>query len=100
MTLSDFQISFIWRKTSRLSENPKTKGKFLMTNEESHYKINETMDQLGEISMSYDLLLNDYLWTVMIGIYFFQEINGHYYLLYSGSTVRVLDMWKGKINEE
>jgi hypothetical protein len=79
----------------QLPENPKTKGKFLMMGEESYFKRNESLTQLGEVPISYDPVRKDYLGTVMVGIYFFQESNGQYYHLKSGGAIRVLEVWKG-----
>ena len=76
-------------------EKPKVKGKSVFSGEESYFKRNETMDQLGEVPISYEPVLKDYLGTVMLGIYFFQESNGQYYPLKSGGAVRVLKVWKG-----
>ncbi|MCH6236567.1 hypothetical protein [Cognataquiflexum rubidum] len=79
----------------QVPESPKAKGKFFISGEESHFKKDESLTLLGEVPMSYDPVLKDYLGTVMVGIYFFQESNGQYYPLKSGGAVRVLEVWKG-----
>jgi hypothetical protein len=80
----------------QMPERPKAKGKSFFSGEDNYYKKDEFLAQLGEISNPYDPVLKDYLGTVMVGIYFFQESNGKYYPLKSGGAVRVLEVWKGR----
>jgi hypothetical protein len=79
----------------QVPEKPNVKGKSFFSGEENYYKKDESLAQLGEVPISYDPVLKDYLGTVMVGVYFFQESNGKYYPLKSGGAVRVLEVWKG-----
>ncbi|MCL6261347.1 hypothetical protein M3O96_19765 [Aquiflexum sp. TKW24L] len=79
----------------QVPEKPKVKGKSFFSGEENYYKQDESLAQLGEVPISYDPVLQDYLGTVMVGIYFFQESNGQFYPLKSGGAVRVVEVWKG-----
>lgn len=79
----------------QLPESPKVKGKFFVSGEETYFKRDDSLDQLGEVPISYDLDLKDYLGSILVGIYFFQESNGKFYAFKSGGAVRVLEVWRG-----